>query len=274
MRTESKEEFDQRWRLKFEALAGTETEPYVQAAYGSSLGFARRQRLIHHSTHDVLELLSWGGVRAPACLDIGCNTGLFTRSLVQVGLRVFGMDYAMAQLQRARASNPEIPFLQGDAYRLPFADATFDCVVSLGVLPCVGDWRRALDEVVRLLKPGGVGMVETNRAFPIAERLVRSLLYLARRQMSPAGVAEFFRSYAAHRDKGLPADGSPLKFEVGPIVELLTSGGAACVNVHDPVRHGLFHGYTWAVTFVAKGSGSGRNAAKVARCSQCLAAGP
>ena len=66
-----------------------------------------------------------------------------------------GLDAAVGMVAAARARYPEIEFRQGDAERLPFADASFDAVVAgfvVNHLPCP---ERALVEFARVLRPDG-----------------------------------------------------------------------------------------------------------------------
>lgn len=73
-------------------------------------------------------------------LDIPCGTGRVSRTLAESGLRLTGVDVSDAMLERAAARLADLPaderpaLQAGDAEALPFADATFDAVVSLRLL--------------------------------------------------------------------------------------------------------------------------------------------
>jgi SAM-dependent methyltransferase len=67
-----------------------------------------------------------------------------------------GIDVSLAMLEAAAARIPEATFAQGDATRLPLADAAFDCVLLSGGVHHVGDRRGLFREVARILRPGGV----------------------------------------------------------------------------------------------------------------------
>ena len=71
---------------------------------------------------------------------------------------VIGIDLAPSYIERAkeRNVNPKITFLEGDAYNLPFEDATFDRVFSFLVLHFVPDPGKAIEEMKRKTKSGGV----------------------------------------------------------------------------------------------------------------------
>ncbi len=102
-------------------------------------------------------------------LDLGCGTGRHTRLLAERGCVAFGLDVAASFLRAARDAGPGVPFLRGDARRLPLADASVDVAVSLcqggfgltggpaaeAVPPGVEPDLVVLDEVRRVLRPGG-----------------------------------------------------------------------------------------------------------------------
>lgn len=86
-------------------------------------------------------------------LDVGCGTGWFTRRAAADGLVATGLDPNPAWLDYARAhSNPALDWVQGDARDLPFADASFDHVLSITALCFVDDERAAVAEIVRVAR--------------------------------------------------------------------------------------------------------------------------
>lgn len=91
-------------------------------------------------------------------LDIGCGTGrllkLLAHELPQA--RLTGLDLAPNMLQQARERlEDQVCLIQGDAEQLPFADQTFDLVVSSSTFQWLTQLDRCFDEVIRVLKPGG-----------------------------------------------------------------------------------------------------------------------
>jgi SAM-dependent methyltransferase len=101
-------------------------------------------------------------------LDVGCGFGRHAYEAAKRGARVVAFDYAEAELKEVRntfgamATAGEVGdaslagTVQGDATRLPFADATFDRVIASEVLEHVPDDDEALRELARVLRPGGV----------------------------------------------------------------------------------------------------------------------
>lgn len=95
-------------------------------------------------------------------LDACCGTGDLAVAAVRAGAReVVGLDFSPRMLERARAKQQVVTWLEGDVLALPFADSGFDsATVGFGVRN-VADLSGALDELRRVLKPGGrLGILE------------------------------------------------------------------------------------------------------------------
>jgi ubiquinone biosynthesis O-methyltransferase len=92
-------------------------------------------------------------------LDVGCGDGALASELSRRGADVTGLDADPAMVtaagMRAEARSAQLHFVEGNAERLPFGDAAFDCVVAVTVLCFVRDAERAVAEMARVLKPGG-----------------------------------------------------------------------------------------------------------------------
>lgn len=88
-------------------------------------------------------------------LDAGCGSGLFCELAVQQGTGVMGLDASEGLLDVARKRSPRAAFFHGEMEELPFVDLTFDVVTMINSLQHVGDVRRTLKEVRRVLRPGG-----------------------------------------------------------------------------------------------------------------------
>jgi ubiquinone/menaquinone biosynthesis C-methylase UbiE len=103
-------------------------------------------------------------------LDIGCAAGSVIAPLRQRGFTVTGMDFSPGMLgfaQQRFARDPHVRLLQGDVERLPFASASFDHVVCLGVLEYLPDYTASLTEIARVLRPGGLAIFSIpNRLSP------------------------------------------------------------------------------------------------------------
>ena len=93
-------------------------------------------------------------------LDVGCGTGAFEKRLVEAGVAgdIVGIDLSPNMLRQARAKLADVPtvtFQQADVHALPFDDAGFDIVVSASTFHYFDDPDQALNEIARVLRPGG-----------------------------------------------------------------------------------------------------------------------
>src|SRR4030095_1081022 len=105
-------------------------------------------------------LVKFAGVRdGDAVLDVGSGTGALTTAVAAVARssRIIGIDPAASYVAFAqtRLSSDRIRFEVGDAQQLRFADGSFDRTLSLLVLNFIPDSAKALDEMVRVTRPGG-----------------------------------------------------------------------------------------------------------------------
>ncbi len=93
-------------------------------------------------------------------LDVACGTGNVSLPLARKGAQVTGVDIAtnlLAQArERAAVENLEITFDEGDAELLPYADATFDAVVTMFGAMFAPRPELVVAEFARVLKPGGL----------------------------------------------------------------------------------------------------------------------
>ena len=124
----------------------------------------------------VHELVNWSGLdqlpRGARVLDVGCGIGGSARILARdYGLEVLGISISPAQIERARALTPpdlvHCRFAVMDALALELADSSFDAVWSVEASPHMPDKQRYADELLRVLKPGGLLTVaDWNRRDP------------------------------------------------------------------------------------------------------------
>ncbi len=87
-------------------------------------------------------------------LDAGCGTGPFTLAARSRGARVTSVDIGIELLRRARDKGAERP-VAGDAAALPFADASFDLVISSECIEHTAQPDRTVTDLLRVLRPGG-----------------------------------------------------------------------------------------------------------------------
>jgi SAM-dependent methyltransferase len=92
-------------------------------------------------------------------LDVGCGTGHHMASLRERGFEVAGVDGSEEMIAHARANNPGAQIKVADVDSLPFPDSSFDFVLCIEVLRYLPDFTRCVNEIARVLKPGGVCLV-------------------------------------------------------------------------------------------------------------------
>ena len=102
--------------------------------------------------------LSPGG----SALDVACGSGKLTAELARnagPNGRVVGLDFSPQMLEIARRDHPGIEFIEGDALKLPFADAAFDASTIAFGLRNLADPILGLREMLRVIKPDGRAVV-------------------------------------------------------------------------------------------------------------------
>jgi len=90
-------------------------------------------------------------------LDVGCGTGDLSIELFEkTAAQVTGLDFCRPMLTLAQAKAPRLAFIEGDALRLPFADASFEGLTIGFALRNLASVEDGLSELLRVLKPNGV----------------------------------------------------------------------------------------------------------------------
>ena len=105
-------------------------------------------------------------------LDVAGGDGYWAAQARGRGARAVALDLAGAKLRRGRQLSAPPALIRGDALELPFADASFDRVMSICAIEHFDDGARALDEMARVLAPGGE-LVMSADALTLAEQWPR-----------------------------------------------------------------------------------------------------
>ena len=108
-----------------------------------------------------------GGLVAGAdVLEIGTGTGGMLHALLQRDVRARGVEINPSLIAESRKWFSELPVTHVSGVELPFADGTFDVVLSFDVFEHIRDSDAHLREVVRVLRPGGRYLVQTPSKWP------------------------------------------------------------------------------------------------------------
>jgi len=142
-------------------------------------------------------------------LEIGVGTGRLAAPFARHGYRVVGVDRSEAMLERFRARRTRlrrisVQAVRGDATRLPFDDGAFDLAYWVHVLHLIPRWKAAVDETLRVTRPGGVllnlrteGGKEIGGLFDEYHRILRAAGY--RRPRVGVRHRETLLRYLEHR---------------------------------------------------------------------------
>jgi SAM-dependent methyltransferase len=198
------DDFERKWRSRFERFALGHSEDHLVSGW-SRQGLLRRVAAVSRLIDE-----QFGETRL-RILDLGCGAGTYVRFFAELGHRVVGFDYSRPSLRRAQAGDPgrRGQYVEGEAYGLPFRTGSFDAAIAVGIFQALGNAETAIDEILRVLRPGGSVIIETlNAAEPSA--LVRSAIARFR------GSADPVRVYSPFRVKGwLSRRGAPPLRQVG-----------------------------------------------------------
>jgi ubiquinone/menaquinone biosynthesis C-methylase UbiE len=127
--------------------------------------------------HELLDALESDFVRRFAegrdVLEVGCGTGLVLQRVAGFARSAKGVDLSPGMLDRARSRGLDV--YEGSATSLPFPDASFDVACSFKVLAHVPEIERALSEMARVVRPGGVVIAEFYNAWSLRALLKRLL---------------------------------------------------------------------------------------------------
>lgn len=151
-------------------------------------------------------------------LDVGCGNGYVLSGYARHGARTYGVDLTWTALdlcsKRFTLEDLTGWFAQADAEQLPFCDASFDLVLSMGVLHHIPHIEAAIAEIHRVLKPGGVIILMLYHRNSFHYRVLYplyGLLHPAFRGNRPAEIARRIdgqdnpigRTYTRRQAKGL-----------------------------------------------------------------------
>ena len=161
--------FEQRWRQRFTRFAADHEDDAGIAGW-TPTGLSARVRQFSRV---------WDGDTPGALwLDAGCGAGTYVRLLQARRVDVLGLDYSALSIEKARRRDNEGRWLVGDATALPMRSGRLDGVLCVGVTQALSGSAPLLDELSRVVRPGGRVWVDGLNSWCIphlVERLIRAL---------------------------------------------------------------------------------------------------
>jgi SAM-dependent methyltransferase len=135
--------------------------------------------------HALAQLDRWLPGPGGVILEVGCSGGYFLADLVAArpAAEVIGADYIRGSLERLGQRLPNVPLLQFDLTRCPLPDASVDAVVVLNVLEHIERDDLAVAQIHRILRPGGVMIVEVPAGSALYDAYDRHLMHFRRYDM-------------------------------------------------------------------------------------------
>jgi SAM-dependent methyltransferase len=124
-------------------------------------------------------------------LEVGVGTGLLALPLHEAGLRMVGLDLSapmLGKLVEKAGGRAPFPLLRADATRLPFADGAFGGAYLRWVLHLITDWRSAVAEVARVVRPGGTFLANLGAYGGERAEVQRRFEELLGRHLGPVGL--------------------------------------------------------------------------------------
>ena len=130
----------------------------------------------------------------PIVLEVGCSSGFLLRSLRQSfpHALVVGADCVRGPLEQLARELEGVPLLEFDLVKCPLPDGSLDAVVMLNVLEHIEDDRAAMAQVYRVLKPGGLAVIEVPAGPELYDVYDKVLLH--RRRYALAGLLSLAES--------------------------------------------------------------------------------
>jgi ubiquinone/menaquinone biosynthesis C-methylase UbiE len=135
-------------------------------------------------------------------LELGIGTARIAQPVADAGCRVIGIDLSAEMLRKAQEKGFS-RLMRGNLLHLPLRDASVDAVLVVHVLHHIADWRSALAEAMRVLRPGGVLIQGNDWIDP--ESCVRRMRGVLRQavidlkpSMKPPGAGAAFTQALAH----------------------------------------------------------------------------
>jgi len=133
-------------------------------------------------------------VDAPVILEVGCSSGFMLQAMRErmPQALLIGSDYIRGPLEQLATTIPDVPLLQFDLADCPLPDSCVDAVVLLNVLEHIDEDAAAAQQLYRILKPGGVAVIEVPAGPTLYDVYDKLLLHF--RRYSQKGLRRIFET--------------------------------------------------------------------------------
>jgi SAM-dependent methyltransferase len=131
--------------------------------------------------------------QSPLILEIGCSSGYMLHLARErmPNAQWIGSDFVRGPLEKLALELPQLPILHFDLRECPLPDASVDAVLMLNVLEHIDDDRKAMRQVQRILRPGGVAVIEVPAGPELYD--VYDELLMHHRRYTARGLRELLR---------------------------------------------------------------------------------
>jgi len=139
------------------------------------------------SRHNALSQLKFhlNSRQAPVIMEVGCSSGFLLRDIAKLYSQgtVIGADVVKEPLYELARKLPEVPLMRFDLTQCPLPSDAFDAIVMLNVLEHIEDDLAAVRQIHRLLKPGGVAVIEVPAGPQLYDAYDKELMHFRRYSM-------------------------------------------------------------------------------------------
>jgi len=118
-------------------------------------------------------------------LDGGVGTGRTISPLLEYDIKLIGLDNSFEMLKMLKSkysvnkNTKKLTLLLGDITHIPFKESFFDIVVLIQVLHLIENWKEAIDEVIRVLKPNGFLVLGGSTSPALASKVAKKYIRLS-----------------------------------------------------------------------------------------------
>lgn len=112
------------------------------------------------------KLFKTSDLKGKRFLEVGCGIGYFSNRATDIGAYVTGIDVGPKLIEICKSKNKSAHFRVGSASDIPFKNNIFEVLLSTEVIEHVDDQSKAINEMIRVVKPGGLLVITTpNKLF-------------------------------------------------------------------------------------------------------------